>query len=117
MNICDPKLCTGCQMCRQICPKGAISFAPNREGFLAPAVDDAKCIECGLCSKRCPANLTPPISVNDGSDQRVFAAWHKNKNIRLASTSGGVFSGFAKTRICLLDAAVQDVRETQQHRS
>jgi ferredoxin len=33
-----------------LCPAGAVS----QEGFAAPAIEDELCIECGVCSERCP---------------------------------------------------------------
>ncbi len=43
--------CQGClaHPCREICPKGAISFV-NKKAF----IDQEKCIHCGLCAKTCP---------------------------------------------------------------
>ena len=46
-------LCSGCMMCGDICSKHAISF-PLSEGFWYPKVDEEKCVNCGLCSKKCP---------------------------------------------------------------
>jgi len=33
----------------RLCPRGAIS----QVGFAAPDIDEAKCVECGLCSISC----------------------------------------------------------------
>ncbi|RVU97346.1 4Fe-4S dicluster domain-containing protein [Coriobacteriales bacterium OH1046] len=43
--------CQGClaHPCREICPKGAISFV-NKRAY----IDQEKCIKCGLCAKTCP---------------------------------------------------------------
>ena len=43
--------CQGClaHPCREICPKGAITFV-NKRAF----IDQEKCIKCGLCAKTCP---------------------------------------------------------------
>ena len=63
----------------------------SEEGFIVPVINKEKCINCGLCFKRCPqlnsvnldARLEKPI---------VYAA--KNKNIfdQTNSSSGGIFS-------------------------
>lgn len=42
--------CTGCKMCADICPKNAISFVADDQGFWYPKVSDA-CVQCGLCVK------------------------------------------------------------------
>lgn len=43
--------CQGClaHPCREICPKGAISFIDKKA-----YIDQEKCISCGLCAKTCP---------------------------------------------------------------
>ena len=46
--------CCGCNACGDICPKNAISFKTDIEGFWYPEVDMEKCIDCGLCEKVCP---------------------------------------------------------------
>ena len=45
--------CTGCKACGDICPKGAISFQTDKEGFWYPEVDPSKCVDCHLCEKVC----------------------------------------------------------------
>lgn len=43
--------CQGClaHPCREICPKGAISFKDKKA-----YIDQEKCVHCGLCAKTCP---------------------------------------------------------------
>ena len=36
-------------MCSAICPRDAISFQYNEEGFLYPEINRENCIECFLC--------------------------------------------------------------------
>ena len=81
--------CTGCKMCADVCPRDAISFETDHEGFWYPKIDYEKCIECGKCVKMCPSLHEELRSRGDLPE--VYAAWTKDDGIRLESTSGGVF--------------------------
>jgi NADH:ubiquinone oxidoreductase subunit F (NADH-binding)/(2Fe-2S) ferredoxin/NAD-dependent dihydropyrimidine dehydrogenase PreA subunit len=48
----DPTICTGCQICRRICPTGAVSGEKKQ----AHAIDIVKCIKCGACFDACKFN-------------------------------------------------------------
>ena len=96
IDIIDKKDCCGCNACGDICPKGAISFSQDDEGFLYPEVDGTKCIECGLCEKTCPQIHHAEIKRNEFDKPKITAAIHKNYAIRFDSTSGGMFSALAK---------------------
>lgn len=87
------KKCNGCKMCKNICPRNAISYVVNYEGFWFPQIDPHKCIECHLCEKKCPVNSTVK---NRTKEPIVYAAWSKDDKIRLASTSGGIFYELAR---------------------
>lgn len=89
------ELCTGCRSCEQLCPKDAISFVSDKEGFLMPHIDSGKCIDCGLCQKRCPQN----IEFQKQSPQRVVAARYKNEELLYKSASGGAFAALASAVI------------------
>lgn len=83
--------CTGCGACVSICPRGAIAMRADEEGFLYPAVDGQKCVECDLCEKRCPAGKT--LADNK---PHVYGAQHRDEQIRSQSSSGGVFTALAR---------------------
>lgn len=86
------KKCTGCSACADACPVDAISMKRDFEGFVYPSVGDERCIKCGKCAKVCPvANpcRTTPIS-------SMFAAFSKDRALRMDSSSGGVFAACAK---------------------
>lgn len=92
------KNCSGCHACFSSCPKEAISMKPNNEGFLYPVIDKEKCIECGLCEKVCSA-LNPikrESVVEPVENTTAFAAINLNEQIRMDSSSGGVFSAIAE---------------------
>lgn len=85
--------CSGCTACAQSCPKQCITMSSDHEGFKYPIVDETKCIQCGICIKVCPwrkEKYQRPI--NCFTEPIVYAAKCKDKNIRLNSTSGGIFT-------------------------
>lgn len=86
--------CTGCYTCANKCPQKCIKMVEDKEGFLYPEIDEEKCIKCNLCEKVCP--VMQKKQSNNDKNPIVIAAWSKNNNIRLDSTSGGVFSELAK---------------------
>ena len=85
--------CSGCTACAQSCPKQCITMSSDYEGFKYPIVDETRCIQCGICIKVCPwrkEKYQRPI--NCFTEPIVYAAKCKDKNIRLNSTSGGIFT-------------------------
>ncbi len=88
--------CCGCNACGDICPKNAITFRTDPEGFWYPEVDPGKCIECGLCEKACPVLNVKELKKNDLAEPVCYAAEHRNLEVIFDSTSGGVFSAMAE---------------------
>ena len=87
-NIIDKKLCTGCTSCLSVCPKKAISFKEDSDGFKYPVIDKDKCIDCGLCKKKCPVlNTKDNESIND-----CYVGFNYDDNEKLKSSSGAIFS-------------------------
>ena len=85
--------CNGCKMCKDLCPHRAISYQVNSEGFWFPVVDYGKCVRCGICVEKCP-NIHPiPCRTKEPC---VYAAWSVDDDVRLRSTSGGMFYELAR---------------------
>ena len=89
MNITEK--CTGCMACYNSCPFNAIEIVQNKKGFYEPKIIKEKCKNCKKCVSVCPQNN--PISKNKFKE--IYAAWSKDKDIRINSTSGGIFSELA----------------------
>lgn len=92
INIKEKKDCCGCSACVQICPKQCISMSADNEGFLYPQVNTTICIDCSLCEKVCPI-----INQEESKEPlAIYAARNSNENIRLKSSSGGIFTLLAE---------------------
>lgn len=84
--------CCGCGACVQKCPKQCITLQVDNEGFLYPQTDAEKCVDCGLCEKVCPM-LTP---YEGHAPLKVLAAINEDEEIRMQSSSGGIFTLLAE---------------------
>lgn len=85
--------CTGCTACASACPRGCITMAADENGFLCPVIDAERCVSCGLCEKSCP--VMNPVDVLK-REPNAYAAYSKDEQARLSSSSGGVFTEIAK---------------------
>ena len=94
IEINDKKDCCGCNACGDACAAKAIAFKTDIEGFWYPEIDKDKCTNCGLCEKVCPI-IQPANHIIRYDGPRVFAAYTKDEDIRIDSTSGGVHSMLA----------------------
>lgn len=92
IEVKDKFQCCGCAACVQRCPKQCISLKEDKEGFLYPIVDKNACIDCGLCEKVCP--IIGPNAPRE--PLKVYAAKHKDDEIRMKSSSGGIFTLLAE---------------------
>lgn len=91
INIENKSNCCGCYSCYNICPKKAIEMVEDEKGFKYPKIDKEKCINCGLCEKVCPiiANLRVE------NKPEAYACMNKDEDIRIQSSSGGIFTVLA----------------------
>ncbi|MGM9786339.1 MAG: Coenzyme F420 hydrogenase/dehydrogenase, beta subunit C-terminal domain, partial [Candidatus Cryptobacteroides sp.] len=95
IHITDKTLCCGCSACALKCPRRCITMQADSEGFLYPVVNEADCIDCGLCEKVChelhPYDERKPLN--------VYAAINKDEEVRMNSSSGGIFYLLAEKTI------------------
>ena len=96
MNINDigKKNCSGCSLCVQLCVKECISMRSDEEGFLFPVIDMDKCIDCGLCYRKCPVNRQSVT--NNKNFPKYYASAISDTKELLECSSGGTFIELAK---------------------
>lgn len=59
--VLDPSECSGCGICADMCPKGAIEYFPERERRISFIPDN--CVLCGVCVVVCPMDKALRITV------------------------------------------------------
>ena len=85
--------CCGCNACVEACPKHCIVMEKDSKGFLYPKVDETICVECGVCDNICPFQADKELNI----PLKAYAAWNKDRDKYLSSSSGGaayVFSSY-----------------------
>ena len=91
--------CTGCYACSSVCPVTAITMEADSEGFCYPVVDHNKCTRCAMCIAVCPIMETATRGRLVQSMPQAYAAYCLDEQLRLQSSSGGLFSLLAETII------------------
>ena len=93
-NICSEDKCYYCGACESTCKAGAISCVENKKGFKYPIIDESICVDCAACQRVCPVNKE--ILHEETFNQQYYAAKHLDEQVRIESSSGGVFSALAE---------------------
>lgn len=96
ITIKEKKKCCGCAACATICPHHVLTMKADNSGFLYPIVNNKKeCTNCGLCERVCP--------ILHENEERIptysYAIKNNDEEVRKKSSSGGVFTAFAKRTI------------------
>lgn len=86
--------CVGCENCKNICKKNAISFEQNEEGFFYPKIDENKCIKCGACTSVCPIYQEP---CKNQPSEEGYAVISKIKSFYKNGASAGTFGTIANS--------------------
>lgn len=94
IKINDKSLCSGCTACKSICPRNCIVMEEDEEGFLYPAINAKKCINCGACDKVCPIKNTH-FHKKDGFPDG-YLVYDSNSKWRENSAAGGGFAAIAR---------------------
>lgn len=97
IGLASTDTCTGCAACASACPTGSISMKEDREGFLQPHIDTKICIGCHKCEKTCP--ILNPLEIPTDFETQAYAAINKDEDVRMRSSSGGMFHALAKWTI------------------
>lgn len=95
LSLSSKSQCCGCTACASECPKQCIRMVEDKEGFLYPQINTIVCVDCGLCEKVCP--VLHPVQIKE--KPAVFAAVNNNFEIRMQSSSGGIFTLLAEQTI------------------
>lgn len=93
IKLAAAKFCTGCTACRAACSRGAIMMVADLDGFLRPSIDNTRCVLCHACEHACP--VLHPGTLD--STPVCYAARTKDEALRMASSSGGIFSELARS--------------------
>ena len=101
------KDCSACGACIDACPKEAICFREDRQGYIYPVINEQKCVSCGACSKVC---------ANENAEEEMdfipsaYIARTNDKERYDFSASGGIFgtlaSEFIKSNGIVYGAAI-----------
>ncbi len=95
IQLIDKSYCCGCASCESICPHHAIEMREDEKGFLYPHVNDALCVNCNLCDKACPIINRDNTEKVEATPQ-IYGCYSKNDDDLRSSSSGGLFSVFAR---------------------
>ena len=88
--------CYQCEACVQACPVHAIHMEDDGRGFRKPKIDEAVCINCGLCARVCPLNVQMAAYKHGVEEQHIRGIKRLDEKKRRESQSGGAFSVIAE---------------------
>lgn len=108
IKLASKRSCTGCMVCVDACRHKALSPYMENDGHLYIKYNPTLCVNCKLCETKCPVvNQFDYKPANLSS--HPYAAWAKDNELRMNSTSGGAFAAFA-THILQIGGVVIGVK-------
>ena len=91
----DEGRCTGCAMCKDVCPNDSIVIEAA-DGFYRPSVLDS-CTNCGLCNRLCPQNSPQFVAgLKSQVPEVAIATWCKDESNHFEASSGGLITEISK---------------------
>lgn len=84
--------CTGCGVCKYICPNNAIELIRDNKGFYIASIEKKNCVECGKCVQFCHKERNVQIYTKP---YKQYAVKHVDSEIRSNSRSGGIFTALS----------------------
>lgn len=95
-DLADPFTCYGCRACEAKCPE-AVSMVADKDGFIYPQVNADN--QGNTEWKDVCIYKNPSVWNKEPKQQKFFAAYNKEEDVKVASSSGGVFTALANTVI------------------
>ena len=89
-RIVERKKCCGCEACKDICQKNAISMQRDEDGFFFPVIEESLCVNCGACGRVCPARHDVTFRKIDFCDTEAFGGYDTDRGALQKSASGGI---------------------------
>lgn len=98
ISVLPENSCYGCSACANACPEKAIEMKADELGYLYAKVDESKCINCGLCLRKCEI-LKENVSRKNDFETECFVGWMRDEDKITKSSSGGMFYALAEKAI------------------
>lgn len=92
--VCESNRCTGCGVCCEACPQGAVSIEKGIRAYAA-VIDEHKCSRCGKCGRICQINS--PLEAMKPFE--CYHGWTMDEILRKEGSSGGIASSISSAFI------------------
>jgi len=96
IEVIGPQSCVGCFACYNACAYDAVEMKQSSEGFYRPYINE-NCTDCGVCQEFCPV-ISPVELQRRDFDPKFYAAWSRDEETRVGSSSGGYSLNSLPTR-------------------
>ena len=85
--------CAGCGACANACPENCLYMVADKDGFLYHKIQKDICVDCGACERACPIINK---KLKEKESVQSYAVYAQNDDVRISSSSGGLFYTAAK---------------------